>query len=175
MVLGRKEECSKYSLGASIEVILFSSAISDLPHCDTAEKLTEKQPFASQILLTSVNAPHFSLLTAFIPFTAALKTPAEEANMVSFILPVAEVPPKVLFVKKVVKRDGNWTHGWGAEIHPSLPGCVQPGREGVGELRSHLPQKNWVYAWLWIAHRVHPCLDSKFQVRTTSVTHRSST
>lgn len=60
--------------------------------------------------------------------------------MVFFILPLAEVSPKVLFVKKVVERWeldtrlGSWNP-------PHTARCVQTGGEGVGEVRDHLPPK----------------------------------
>lgn len=98
--------------------------------------------------------------------------------MVFFTLPVAEVPQKVLLFKKAREAGAEEISGFRAGTHPVLPGCVQPGREGetwlvikVGVIYS----KIWVWAWLWIAHRVHLGLDPKFQVRATSITHRSST
>jgi len=59
-----------------------------------------------------------------------LQTPAEEADVVFFTLPVAEVPQKVLLFKKDREARAEQISGFRAGTHPALPGCVQPGREG---------------------------------------------
>lgn len=93
--------------------------------------------------------------------------------MVFFTLPVAEVPPKVLLFKKVGEARAEEISGFTAGTRPALPGCVQPEREGEGWLVIKVGviySKLWVWARLWIAHRVHLGLDPKFQVRATSIT-----
>lgn len=78
------------------------------------------------------------------------------------------------------------TRGWGAGIHPALPGCVQPGREGVGEFRGHLtpppqpppPKKKGFrhvfglhieFIWIWI-----PSFRLESHLLLTEVAHKLS-
>lgn len=87
------------------------------------------------------------LVSPFTHFLAVLQTPVEEADVVFFTLPVAEVPQEVLLFKKVREAGAKQVSGFRAGTHPALPGCLQPGRAGG----SWLVIKVWViYSKIWV-------------------------